>query len=684
MDKNVEKKLEALCNKAGSECVQLSKIDAELLNDKECVIYLINNANLDSDFFKKLPESLKNDKEIVINALIHSLVSFDDINPSLLDDKDVALALVSMNGYLLNNLSDSLKNDKEVVLTAVSKYANPIIYASEELRANKDVVLYAVSHPMFTGYPKPSNDDYYKYAFAPTLQDDREIALAAVRHGGPYHNFPSHLKEDPDIALAVLHINLERVMNLPKQVYENKDFVLKAIDDWFLCPHNIDPLATLRDFVGILPVSMLGDKDVALKLVKTLPYSFTKLTYGLKNDKDVVLETVKNSPYYIRNANYRLRNDDEVIREAARKEIINVPYASFVMQDDEYYIQYKYTADQAIKDFERDNFLTISALKSSGIPTLVDDYRKSMGMDDVKDVDKLIKVDEDFIVEALTNDSLIRERNKIDMAMLRDNNSKISKAYHLSQYHIEDYRNSRTLDKGQVCYALEHHQIYGETREAVIKLYGDDIDIALIMLRKDGYYKDKIPPVMKSNKTFALEALKIDPSVYQRLNNELRRDIDVIKLAIQCEPSNYTELLNDDKNNKEIVLYALSVSGELLSYVDKKIAKDEDVIKAALDNNPSAFMYAPVSYRKNRELVLEGVKRNGLAYRYAANQLKEDREILLAAVNNNGLALQYAPEKYKRDKEVVLLAAKNNPKALQYAYGALQLDADIQNIVKDK
>ena len=57
----------------------------------------------------------------------------------LKNDKEVVLNAVQKNGAVLEYASDELKNDKEVVLQAIQIYACSLKYVSDELKNDKEV-----------------------------------------------------------------------------------------------------------------------------------------------------------------------------------------------------------------------------------------------------------------------------------------------------------------------------------------------------------------------------------------------------------------------------------------------------------------------------------------------------------------------------------------------------------------
>ena len=91
----------------------------------------------------------------------------------LRNDKEVVREAIKQNGYTIRYASEELKNDKEVVLEAVKQNGKALLYASKELRNDKEVVLEAVRQ----------DGEALNYA-SKELKNDKEVVLEAVKQKG--------------------------------------------------------------------------------------------------------------------------------------------------------------------------------------------------------------------------------------------------------------------------------------------------------------------------------------------------------------------------------------------------------------------------------------------------------------------------------------------------------------------
>jgi serine/threonine protein kinase len=142
----------------------------------------------------EIPKYLKDDKDVVLEAVKQDGLFLVFASDKLKDDKDVVLEAVKQDGDSLVFASDKLKDDKDVVLEAVKQDGFSLNYASIKLKDDKDVVLEAVKQ------------DGLSLVFASDkLKDDKDVVLEAVKKNGFSLNYASNkLKDDKDIVLELV------------------------------------------------------------------------------------------------------------------------------------------------------------------------------------------------------------------------------------------------------------------------------------------------------------------------------------------------------------------------------------------------------------------------------------------------------------------------------------------------
>ena len=121
--------------------------DLPLTEDKEFILTLLDEHQGSGDepsALRNASESLKNDKNFIIQAMNANGRALLDVNENFLKDKEIVLAAVSSNGLALQFADDSLKKDKEVALAAVECDGYALNCVDESLKKDREVVMAAV------------------------------------------------------------------------------------------------------------------------------------------------------------------------------------------------------------------------------------------------------------------------------------------------------------------------------------------------------------------------------------------------------------------------------------------------------------------------------------------------------------------------------------------------------------
>ena len=86
----------------------------------------------DSFILKYVSDKLKDDKEVVIEAIKRNGLALEFASDRLKDDKDIVIEAVKNNGFALEFASDRLKNDKEIVFNAVKNNIYSLKFANKK------------------------------------------------------------------------------------------------------------------------------------------------------------------------------------------------------------------------------------------------------------------------------------------------------------------------------------------------------------------------------------------------------------------------------------------------------------------------------------------------------------------------------------------------------------------------
>lgn len=123
----------------------------------------------DAGCFQYLSERLKNNKEITLIATSKSGSVLSEMPESMLDDKDVVLNALAHDGWsYVDKISERLKNDIDIVIAAVLSDNRSLEDFPDNFKDNEKVIEACLNDK--------SNGSAYKY-FSKRFKNDRKIAL---------------------------------------------------------------------------------------------------------------------------------------------------------------------------------------------------------------------------------------------------------------------------------------------------------------------------------------------------------------------------------------------------------------------------------------------------------------------------------------------------------------------------
>jgi TPR repeat protein len=311
-------------------------LDQYLLANRDIFLIAIKQNGL---ALKYASDDLKNDKEIVKNAL-------------------------EQNGLALKYVSDDLKNDKEIVKKAVEQNGLALEYATDNLKNNLDIVLIAIKkNSSAINFTKFKNDlsrlswllynyntEIIKFAEY-NIQDNYDVIMHCVKKDGLLLEFASNnLKNNKDIVLAAINQNFLSIKFASFELSNNSKiiftFLFRQRNFLFLLKNSVDNYSSRmhngigsqwnytdeqfhREYPNAIPMIL------PIKFVEEGLYSYNSLLYKkllgiIFNNKIPSNMCIQNNNSYINH----LLNNSNVPSINAANIFINA------LQDQEYIREY--------------------------------------------------------------------------------------------------------------------------------------------------------------------------------------------------------------------------------------------------------------------------------------------------------------------------------------------------------
>lgn len=269
-----------------------------LRSDREVVLVAAQTAGLEALRDTSNLE-FRSDREIVLTAARNYPDALRLASSELQSDKELVLSVLKSGkwpneGYSFEkSVPEDLRNDKEVALEAIMAGVS-LAHIGEKMRDDEDIVITAVK----------LGDKFEVFYASKRLKNNKNVALAAVsffeesekRSGGPIDHLSDEMRQDKDVILASVQAGWKNIL-LSEELKDDKDFVLSLI--------KLGALPSFVS--NMVSQGLLGDKEVGLALAKYYPGVLGWLSEDLRNSSEIVKAAVKLDAEAIRDASIKIQ-----------------------------------------------------------------------------------------------------------------------------------------------------------------------------------------------------------------------------------------------------------------------------------------------------------------------------------------------------------------------------------------
>lgn len=180
-----------------------------------------------------------------------------------------------------------------------------------------------------------------------------------------------------------------------------------------------------------------------------------------------------------------------------------------------------------------------------------------------------------------------------------------------------------------------------------------------------------VPEELKSDKDVLTEAIRYGGDVLDEMDEEMFRDMDIVRVIVETFPYDYEYLPEDMQSSKEVAMECLKVRGDVYECFNDELRKDPEIMEAAIRNgldlseiNPNRWPGDAVEgseeLLKREELIriaIENIDGNQLAH--AAEEAWKNKDLVKLAFSKGYSEVGKLPKHMKGDRKLVLQAVKN-------------------------
>ncbi len=302
INKNTEHLLPEDANRVRKEIwhIYFSKSSTIDLIPKEILTKLIME-NIDKPIpcLKFAADKIKNSRYLVKQAVSSFSRDFIFVPDSLKNDDEIVEIAITKSGLLLEHASVRLKSNKDIVIKSIQHKGddNGFRYANQELMGNKEIALLAIKN-------HPKNIKY----ISDELKDDEDIVKAALKGSSKYDGLLQHAgkncKKNPEIINLALKHDETNSAFISKELTNNPELILPIIKRY------------PKSFT-ILGPQLRNNKKIMIELMHINKDSYKITGTELKNNEEFIRTLIKITPEA-----YTITGDDLLENESFLRSVV--------------------------------------------------------------------------------------------------------------------------------------------------------------------------------------------------------------------------------------------------------------------------------------------------------------------------------------------------------------------------
>lgn len=362
----------------------LTFISKELLNNRDVLIEIYSSIKFCS---LKIPDSLKTDEEVVINAVKSYPSHYESLNNNLMSHPKIACEAFKGDKKLFLKYFGKHKIEYSSILEFVESLTKPnrrALNYEDSPKIFEDIVDKLIENKLFVDeiaihlvsiWPRSIN--FYKYfkTLNPELKKERSIISLLLNHSvseddlsfhshrkgfkdyitsqNVYENYVlPHHPNDKDLILESFYSAPSIFPNIPNILISNEEIILKT--------SRLISNEKRNEFLATLPESYSSSKSFILKLLeKNISIDIEDCVFNfasdvLRDDDAFVKEAIKIQPQSIQYSSERIKNDIEFQKHAFRmfRKVRKVLRLKTIKAFRKHNMPYMYGKTDEVLDFE--------------------------------------------------------------------------------------------------------------------------------------------------------------------------------------------------------------------------------------------------------------------------------------------------------------------------------------------
>ena len=203
------------------------------------------------------------------------------------------------------------------------------------------------------------------------------------------------------------------------------------------------------------------------------------------------------------------------------------------------------------------------------------------------------------------------------------------------------------------------------------------------------WFQEIVGSNLYNDKSFILKVLNRQPYLYLEMNPELKRDRDIINIALRNRGRNIYHIPPDACNDSDfpnLILCAVESYPPAIKLAPTELLFDREFVISALKANADCMSYI-IPFMKvfadDAEVAKYAAASDDFTLKCAPRNIKCDKEIASIVLRRSAIEAKYISKSLRENKEFMLESIKENPEIYHYLCKALKGDKDISTVISE-
>lgn len=162
------------------------------------------------------------------------------------------------------------------------------------------------------------------------------------------------------------------------------------------------------------------------------------------------------------------------------------------------------------------------------------------------------------------------------------------------------------------------------------------------------FYNPVVFDIIRLENYYPIEIVKLMPYIVEYNKSKILKKIH----DFDGDPIDFKDMPEVLKSDKDFAMFAIKINGMMIQHFSNEIKNQKKFVIEASQQDPDAFQFAPKEIKGDKDFILnEVIPMNGMILKHVLDSLKNDKDLIIASLKSAPNAYKFIGESLKKDEE---------------------------------